>query len=261
MPRLEIIDVPLYAKYHWKQDKPDTRDYKYLASNKNQKNIVDLRQYCTDIEDQGSLGSCTGQAIASAIELHNKRLNITDDISRLFIYYYERAMIGTINFDSGAYIRDGIKVCNKQGAPLEKLWPYNIKKFKEVPNKLAIADAIKRKVTRYERVDNHQGCLDALTNGYPVTIGFKVYSSFESPVVYSKGIMPYPNVRKEKCLGGHAVLLVGYDKNTERYIVRNSWGQNWGDSGYFYMPFQVIDTPSMSGDFWIIKSVNIPNSL
>ena len=71
--------------------------------------------------------------------------------------------------------------------------------------------------------------------------------------------MPFPNVRRERFLGGHAVLLVGYDKNRECYIVRNSWGKNWGDSGYFYMPFKVIETPSMSSDFWIIKSVNIPN--
>lgn len=258
MPRLEIIDVPCFQKYHWKADKPDTRDYKYTVTNKQQYNVIDLRRYCTQIEDQGNLGSCTGQAIASAIELHNKRFNKTDDISRLFIYYYEREILGTIHFDSGAYIRDGIKVCNKKGAPLEKFWPYNIKKFKDKPVTEAISDALKRRVTRYERVENHQGCLDAITNGYPVVIGFNVYSSFETPIVYSKGLMPYPNTKVERLLGGHAVLLVGYDKSKEHYIVRNSWGKYWGDNGYFYMPFKVIQNPSMSGDFWVIKSVNVP---
>ena len=70
--------------------------------------------------------------------------------------------------------------------------------------------------------------------------------------------MPYPNTKRERLLGGHAVLLVGYDKDTEVYIARNSWGPNWGDSGYFYMPFQVIQNNGMSSDFWIIKSVSNP---
>ena len=249
------INIP---KYHWVPDKIDNRDYKYLALNKTTRNVIDLRPYCSPIEDQGNLGSCTGQAIAGAIELLNNRNGKHRDISRLFIYYYERELIGTINYDSGAYIRDGIKVTNKKGAPLEKFWPYNIRQFRMRPVSTAINDALKRKVTLYERVLDHNGCIDAITNGYPVTIGFHVYSSFESAQVSKTGIMPYPNTRKERYLGGHAVLLVGYDKIKQVYIARNSWGPSWGDKGYFYMPFQVIQNKSMSGDFWIIKSVLNP---
>lgn len=245
-------------KFHWSPDKVDIRDYKYQVTNKVQQNLVDLRNYCSSIEDQGNLGSCTGQAIAGAIELLNKRNNKQTDVSRLFIYYYERALINTINYDSGAYIRDGIKVTNKQGAPLESLWPYNIQRFRQRPPSKAISDALKRKVTLYERVLDHNGCLDALNNGYPVVIGFYVYASFISPQVSRTGVMPYPNTKRERLLGGHAVLLVGYDKDREVYIARNSWGPNWGDSGYFYMPFQVIQNNRMSSDFWIIKSVSNP---
>ena len=245
-------------KFHWVRDKVDKRDYLYTVSAKAQDSIVDLRNYCSLIEDQGNLGSCTGQAIAGAIELLNRRNNKQTDVSRLFIYYYERALINTINYDSGAYIRDGIKVTNKQGAPLENLWPYDIQKFRQRPPSKAINDALKRKVTLYERVSGHNGCLDALNNGYPVVIGFYVYSSFISRQVSRTGLMPYPNTRTEELLGGHAVLLVGYDKTKEVYIVRNSWGPNWGDSGYFYMPFQVIQNKGMSSDFWIIKSVSNP---
>jgi len=249
------IKIP---KYHWVPDKLDSRDYKYTLTGFNQATKVDLRPYCSAIENQGNLGSCTGNAIAGAIELLNKRNNKPSDISRLFIYYYERLMINTVNYDSGAYIRDGIKVCYRNGAPLEILWPYVIKKFKSRPVKEAIDDALKRKVTLYERVIDHNGCLDALNNGYPVVVGFNVYSSFESRQVSRTGIMPYPNILRERLLGGHAVLLVGYDKTREVYIARNSWGSSWGDRGYFYMPFQVIQNTSMSGDFWIVKLVSNP---
>ena len=249
------FDIP---KYHWVRDKIDTRDHPYQLTGATQSNIVDLRQYCSTIEDQGNLGSCTGNAIAGAIELLHKRQNRTLDISRLFIYYYERMLIGTVNYDSGAYIRDGIKACYTYGAPTENLWPYNISKFKTVPPKTAIADAAKRKVTSYQRAIDFNAVIDAITSGYPVTIGFNVYSSFASSAVAKTGIMPYPNTSKEQLLGGHAVLIVGYNKNNNTFIVRNSWGTRWGDQGYFYMPFQVIQNTKMSSDFWVIKSISNP---
>ena len=241
----------------WKADKLDTRDYKYQVTQKINPNLVDLRNYCSPIENQGSLGSCTGQAIAGAIELLNKRNGKPTDVSRLFIYYYERVLLGTVNYDSGAYIRDGIKATNKYGASLESLWPHDIRKFKNEPILEAKTDALKRKVTRYERVEDFNGCIDALTNGYPVVIGFYVYDSFMSASVAKTGNMPYPNTKRERLLGGHAVLIVGYNKTKKVFIVRNSWGTSWGDKGYFYMPFDVVK-PDMSSDYWIIKSVNNP---
>ena len=185
---------------------------------------------------------------------NNKQLRV----SRLFIYYYERVYEGTVNYDAGAYIRDGIKVTYSYGAPLEKYWPYNISAFKTKPVTSAITDAAKRKVTLYQRALDHNACIDALSNGYPVVIGFTVYSSFESATVARTGIMPYPNVNKEQLLGGHAVLLVGYDKVSNVYIARNSWGTSWGKGGYFYMPYQVIQNSSMSSDFWAIELANDP---
>ena len=246
------FDIP---KYHWIKDKIDTRDHPYQLTGATQSNIVDLRQYCSSIEDQGKLGSCTGNAIAGAIELLHKRQNRTLDISRLFIYYYERMFIGTVNYDSGAYIRDGIKACYTYGAPTENLWPYNISKFKMQPHKTAIVDALKRKVTSYQRALDFNQVIDSITSGYPVTIGFNVYSSFDSPAVAKTGFMPYPDVNKERLLGGHAVLLVGYNKDNNTFIARNSWGTRWGDNGYFYMPFEVIQNNRMSSDFWVIKSI------
>ena len=222
---------------------------------------VDLRSYASAIEDQGQLGSCTGNAIAGAIELIDRKNGRRLDVSRLFIYYEERVLERTVNYDAGAYIRDGIKVCYTKGAPLESLWPYNINKFRTKPTQPAYTDAAKRKVTVYQRCLNFTAVKSALAAGNPVVIGFDVYESFETGSwQYSggSGLMPYPNINREQYLGGHAVCLVGYNDSTQRFIARNSWGTNWADRGYFYMPYTVIQNTSMSSDFWTLSSVNNP---
>jgi C1A family cysteine protease len=175
------------------------------------------------------------------------------DVSRLFIYYEERVVIGTVGIDSGAYIRDGIKVLNKKGAPLESLWPYNINRFATKPNVAAYKDAARRKAGTYEKCLNFAAVKNALARSFPVVIGFDVYSSFYN--IGSNGMMTYPNVSRESLEGGHAVTLVGYNDNTNRFIARNSWGTSWGDRGYFYMPYQVIKDSTMSSDFWTITSI------
>jgi len=251
---------PSLPKYHWAREPVDSRDLIFSApAPSSTPNSVDLRQWCSPIDDQGNLGSCTGNAIAGCIEYMDRRYNSkATQVSRLFIYYYERVFEGTVRQDSGAYIRDGIKVTYTNGAPLETLWPYNISKFTVAPPSVAVADAIRRKVTLYESVPDFDTCIGAIALGYPVIIGFDVYSSFESEVVAQTGMMPYPNVKTEQLLGGHCVLLVGYNNSTQRFIARNSWGANWGADGYFYMPYEVIQNTSMSSDFWAIKSVNDP---
>lgn len=253
-----ISSQPLY---HWVRQSPDSRDITFSTpAPPSIPNSVDLRSWCSPIDDQGNLGSCTGNAIAGCIEYMDRRYNKkATEVSRLFIYYYERLFEGTTKTDSGAYIRDGIKVTYTYGAPLESLWPYNISKFTTAPASSALADAARRKVTLYESVPDFSTCISAIALGYPVVIGFDVYSSFESANVTQTGMMPYPDVSKEKLLGGHCVLLVGYNNSTQHFIARNSWGSNWGAQGYFYMPYQVIQNSSMSSDFWAIKSVNDPS--
>lgn len=257
---IETFNIKKFGrpKFHWTKDKPDSRDYLYKIQSTTNPTVVDLRNFCSAIEDQGALGSCTGQAIAGAIELINKRNKIIYDSSRLFIYYYERFLINTVNYDSGAYIRDGIKVVAKYGAALETLWPYIISKFTVRPSNIAISDALKRRVTLYERAVDFDACINALSNNFPVIIGFYVYSSFMSKQTATTGIMTYPNTAREVFLGGHAVLLVGFNHNTQRFIARNSWGTKWGDKGYFYMPYRVIQNAAMSSDFWVIKSITNP---
>ena len=241
---------------HWKREPVDARDRVYAPKAIVLPKTVDLRANCSAIEDQGNLGSCTGNAVAGVVEYLNRKASRNIDVSRLFIYYEERALIGTIAEDSGAYIRDGIKVLNKKGAPLESLWPYKINKFATRPNSAAYTDALRRTAGTYEKVSNFTGVKNALARGFPVVVGFDVYNSFYN--IGSNGIMTYPNVNTEELLGGHAVAIVGYNDNTQRFIVRNSWGTSWADRGYFYMPYRVIQNSAMSSDFWIITSVKNP---
>lgn len=248
---------PSAPTYLWRRDLPDARDHIYAIGPGTLPAQVDLRSYASSIENQGPLGSCTGNAIAGAIELLDRKLSRRNlDVSRLFIYYQERVLENDVMYDNGAYIRDGIKACYTWGAPLESLWPYDLSKWATRPSPAAYADAARRKVSRYQRCTSFQAVRSALASGYPVIVGFDVYQSFES--IGRNGIMTYPNVNVEQYLGGHAVCLVGYNDTTQRFIARNSWGTSWGDNGYFYMPYRVIQDTTMSSDFWAITDIKNP---
>jgi C1A family cysteine protease len=165
-------------------------------------------------------------------------------------------MIKTVNSDSGAYIRDGIKSLNTNGICPEKEWPYVITKFTEKPPKKCYDDALKSTVKSYERLTNTnltqlQACL---SEGYPFVFGFTVYESFRTTAVATTGMMPMPKA-KEKVLGGHAVMAVGYDDSRQVVIVRNSWGKYWGVKGYFFMPYGYITSNHLCDDFWTIRIV------
>jgi C1A family cysteine protease len=246
--------------YGWVPDLPDHRDLVYrapLAQIGPMPSKVDLRPGCPPVYDQKQLGSCTANAIAGAIEFNQMKQQMPDVFvpSRLFIYYNERVIEGTVREDSGAMIRDGIKTVSKQGAPHEVLWPYDIAKFRTKPSKAAVADARKHPAVLYQRVTRDlpqlRGCLAA---GYPFVFGFSVYDSFETNTVARTGHAPMPKP-KEKMVGGHAVLAIGYDHKKRRFIMRNSWGPKWGMKGYFTLPYEYLLDGNLSDDFWTIKLV------
>ncbi|HYT65602.1 MAG TPA: C1 family peptidase [Vicinamibacterales bacterium] len=214
-------------------------------------------QACPPVYDQGQLGSCTAQAIAAALQFDQAKQAERDVFtpSRLFIYYNERAIEGTVDDDSGAMLRDGIKSVAKQGAPHESLWPHVIARFRHKPSAAAYRDGRKHEAVLYERLvpvaEQLKGCLAA---GYPFAFGFSVYESFESAAVARTGEVPMPG-RDESLLGGHAVVAVGYDEPRRRFFVRNSWGTSWGRAGYFTMPYDYLIDQHLSDDFWTIKLV------
>ncbi len=255
----------LSRRYGWVPDVPDHRDQVYAAPVVNVANLppsVDLRAVSPkQIYDQGQLGSCTANAIGAAIEFDLIKQNArVFTPSRLFIYYNERETEGTLASDAGAQIRDGVKSVNKRGAPPEELWPYsdaNPGLFLERPPPTVYQEAANHKVVSYQRVartvSQMKGCLAA---GYPFVYGFSVYESFESDTVATTGDVPMPG-SSEKLLGGHAVLAVGYDDATQRFLVRNSWGAGWGKQGYFTMPYAFLLDGNLSDDFWTIRAVAV----
>ena len=245
-------------KYGWIPDLPDWRDRKYTAPPSVLAALpprVDLRPACPPVYDQGDLGSCTAQAIAGAVQFDLLKQKQPDAFtpSRLFIYYNERLIEGTVDEDSGAMLRDGIKTVAKAGAAHEQLWPYVISKFRSRPSVVAYADAEQHQALLDQRLtpteDQLKGCL---ASGFPFVFGFAVYESFESPKVARTGEVPLPKP-DETMLGGHAVLAVGYDNPNRRFIVRNSWGTGWGLDGYFTMPFEYLTDHDLSDDFWTIR--------
>lgn len=239
--------------YTLKKDVEDQRDFSFRSTIYKKlselPNKIDLRTTCSPIVDQGHLGSCTANAIVSGLreymELKNKvRLVL---LSRLFLYYEERKIEGTIEEDSGAMLRDGMKVLNKLGTSPEKDYPYIIENFRDKPTKQAYKHARKFRITSYNRIWDINDLRLALAEKSPVVCGIKVYESFESNAVSTTGIVPMPKPN-EQFLGGHAVLAVGYNNQTKQVIMRNSWGKNWGDKGYFYLPFDVFNFLIM--DMW-----------
>jgi C1A family cysteine protease len=247
---------PAPRGFGWVPDLPDQRDVLYAAVQPIPARLppsIDLRPGCPPVEDQGPLGSCTGNAIAGAVEFLERKDKVRFvNVSRLFIYYNERLIEHTTKSDSGAMIRDGIKTVVKHGVCSERKWPYVIAKFAVKPPVECYREALQHQVTSYQRiltVDEMRACL---AQGFPFVFGFTVYESFESQPVAETGLvaMPQPG---ERVVGGHAVLAVGYDDVSRRFIVRNSWGARWGMHGYFTMPYDYLADRNLADDLWTIR--------
>lgn len=256
MPTKAAANKPIKHSFGWVRDLPDHRDFQYAAVRRVTARLptaVDLRPACPPVEDQGNLGSCTANAIAGALEF----LELKDglplmDLSRLFVYYNERVMEHTVQSDSGAQIRDGIKSVAKQGVCSELKWPYLISKFKLKPTPTCYKEALKHRIVEYQSLASLTDMRACLSDGYPFVFGYAVYESFESEQVAQTGVVPMPQ-KNERLLGGHAVLAVGYSDKQKRFIVRNSWGTGWGMQGYFTMPYAYLTNPQLASDFWVVR--------
>lgn len=257
-------------KFTWKRDLPDFRDLHFSKNHlmcrvEQLPKSVDLRPKCSPVENQDQLGSCTSFALAGALEfLEEQSLNTRvaspqilmpdqyGTFSHLFIYYNERDVEGDVDQDGGGQLRDGIKTIASLGACAENLWPYNEAMVYTKPPVVAYSDALNHKITSYMRLDSLIDMKQCLAAGFPFVFGFTVYSAFEGPEVASTGLVPMPKWDDE-CMGGHAVLAVGYDDTEEVVIVRNSWGADWGLQGYFKLPYAYISNPDLASDFWTIR--------
>lgn len=226
-------------------DLGDPRDYTYKLTHVARPKSVDLRPKMPPVWDQGQLGSCTAFALTGAVAfLHG----FTG--SQLWLYYKERALEHTTKQDAGAMIRDGIKVLAKEGLPPEAAWPYATAKFAKRPSVAANKAAKSELIGQYQRLTGVSAYLDCLATGNPFVVGITVFESFESDAVAANGEVPMP-AANENSLGGHAICVVGY-REDGAFIVRNSWGPDWGDHGSFYLPHAYLANVDLATDAWTI---------
>lgn len=260
----------------WERDIPDYRDcnagspeIKELRAKskrlkktaKDRPSSIDLRQWCSPIEDQEDIGSCTANAGVALLEYFQRRAYGEHlDGSRLFLYKAARNLLGWKG-DQGAYLRTTMKAMVLFGVPPELYWPYQTRRYDVEPPAFCYAFAQSYKTLKYYRLDPAGQAtaktLDLLKENLaanlPVMFGFTVYSSLP-PVGDGKGEIPFPK-RGDKVEGGHAVVAVGYDdrkkigKETGAILIRNSWGTEWGDEGYGWLPYSYV-LKGLAVDFW-----------
>ncbi len=267
----------------WIPDYPDFRDYteetgeikSILGTPKSPAGrtlpgAVDLRQWCSPIEDQGNLGSCTAHAGVGIIEYYERKaFGRHLDTSRLFLYKVTRNLM-KLKGDTGAYLRKTMGAMVLFGVPPEEYWPYtdNEKLFDKEPPAFCYAFAQNYQTLKYFRHDPPKikpedllGRLKTyLSKGHPAMFGFTVYNSIEQ--AEKDGKIPFPSPR-ERIEGGHAVVAMGFDdkmkiknrygkvETTGAFLIRNSWGKDWGEGGYGWLPYDYV-LKGLAEDFWSI---------
>lgn len=218
---------------------------------------VDLRPTMPPVYDQGQTSSCTANAISGAMQFVAKT-NITP--SRMFIYYNERVPLGETSSDSGASLDIGVQTTKQYGACPETEWDFETAHITEKPDTTCYQNALKFTLESFEIVNSVEQIKHSLSLGFPVAAGMIVYESFESEQTAQTGQLTIP-LPTEQCLGGHAVVIVGYNDLTQQFIVRNSWGEDWGMKGYFQMPYAYAQNPQLCFDWISIQKVGIETPL
>ena len=218
---------------------------------------VDLRSKFPPPFDQGNLGSCTANALCGIISYDLGQTKNKYFIgSRLFLYYNERKLENDIPDDAGAQLSDGVKVLCTYGICPEAEWPYDVSKFASKPPDKCYEDATIHHAIQAKNIRNDLLSMkEALSNGYPFVVGIMIYDSFQSKAVALSGMVPMPSSH-ENCLGGHAVACVGFDDQKQVWIMRNSWGTNWGDRGYFYLPYAYLLNCKLASDLWCVTKMS-----
>jgi C1A family cysteine protease len=242
-------------------------------------------KWCSPIEDQGTLGSCTAQAGVGLLEYFERRaFGKHLEGSRLFLYKVARNLLGWSG-DTGAYCRATMGAMALVGVSLEKYWPYTDKKadFDKEPPSFIYALAQNYQALVYYRLDHPQQAAGAallkriktfIGWGLPLMFGFSCYQSLFDSQTDSTGEIPFPTPTEAR-VGGHAIVAIGFDdakkiKNTRpgggetkgAFLIRNSWGTGWGctppafgtESGYGWLPYEYL-LQGLAVDWWsLIRS-------
>lgn len=264
MPELKLS--PRKRRYGYLKDTPDKRDRIHPLSYRGTMAAPlppnwDLSGCLGKVRDQGDLGSCTAFAGCGLREFLFKTYNVWEKetiqihadtimLSPLFLYYKERELEGTLGQDSGAEMRSVVYVLNHTGTCQEIEDGYDPSQYNQAPNPQQIQEAELFKAGAYHRIlGGVEVMKSVLASGYAFVWGFDVYESFEQGDWDSTtGIMPIPK-SNEQILGGHAVLIFGYDDSSQTFSVRNSWSRDWGQNGNFKFPYAAVD--KLVSDAWV----------
>ena len=251
----------------WRPDTPDPRDHglRNLRLNRGLRRRVrraDFRKFCSAIENQGSIGSCTGNSGASGFEFLYKRSGKRVlAMSRLWLYAQARIREGTFPEDAGAEIRTIIKVLVELGCPPERDFPYRIRDCRKRPAKRLDKLAAAHHIVSYARLEGREQVLRCLAEGLPVIMGWMVFDSCFGEEAMRTGVIPLWQGAGDAPCGGHASLLVGFDdhKRTGRgtkgaALLRNSWGKGFGEAGYGWLPYEYLEDTNLADDFWVLRA-------
>lgn len=214
--------------------------------------ILDLRKWCSPIEDQGQIGSCVGNGTVGALEFLQIRNGLPyEDLSRLFVYYNARLMAREQERDVGAYIHLAFGTLSSLGTCSEKKWPYDTNKVFIRPSWGSYREAYANKIDSFYKInstgDQRINYVKlALQAQHPVVFGMIVDEEYQN---YRGGIVSMPKTTRINP-GGHCQVIVGYDDNKKLWIVRNSWGVWWGEGGYAWVPYDYLDA-SDANDLWV----------
>lgn len=231
----------------------------------------DLRSWCSPVEDQFDLGSCTANAGVGIVEYYERRaFGKYINASRLFLYKTTRELLKSTG-DTGAFLRTTMEAMVLFGLPPEDYWPYVVADFDKEPSAFLYSFGQNYQALSYYRLDPAGTAKQSLLNqiranlasGLPAMFGFTVYNSYIQASVANKGAIPYP-VKGDKVVGGHAVVAVGYDDalqirngsakaTTGALLIRNSWGVGWGDGGYGWLPYEYV-LKGLAMDWWALIS-------
>ena len=247
-----------------KRSPPDSRDLVFSSPRDidiDLPPVFDLRNPSTPVPpmknvlDQGSLGSCGLNATSNSLRhlLEKEGLPVWQP-SRLYLYWNTRVNIehSPANEDTGVCIRDVCKALKKYHACSEEIWPYDIEKFSQAPPLDAYKHAELHKQIKYYAVPlNLEAIKHAIFQGNPVIIGIQLFDSFMSEEVARTGMVPMPDKASDQIIGGHAMNMIGWNDETQRFIVQNSWGE-WADHGYCYIPYAYILDPELGDDYWTL---------
>ena len=191
---------------------------------------VDGINWMTPMRNQAACGSCVAFGTLGAVEA---RLNIAKQVPYFGLDLSEHFLFNDIGAcDQGAMLGDGASSMRYKGTADESCLPYTMGRTGDDSPEFPACSDVKERLTKIEnyRSISSSRMKQALQRG-PVLTRMSVYEDF---MFYAGGVYQHISGPYK---GGHAVTLVGYDDSEQAWIVRNSWGEQWGEQGYFRIKY------------------------